>query len=444
MLKYMLALVAVISNIPISLHAQDPLPPTQLKWDLQTCLEYARKNNLQVRSLKLNERISEQDLLLSRAARYPNLSGSVSQSIINSTNADPVVGGLQTQANFSSNYSLSSSIVLFNGGYINNDIQQKNLSLQISRLNTESGINSITLLITQAYLNILLVKENITYLQDLLETSGEQLKQGKQRFDAGSIARKDFIQFESQAAADQYNLVTAQNSYKQNLLTLKQLLQLTSAVDLDIVTPDTLAIKPSILSLQEAENIALETRPEIKSGQLGIDVAELGLKKSLSARYPTVSFGGGLATGYSDNQDVKYFPQLNNNFYQRGTLTIAIPIFSNRITKTNIELSKIQIEQAKLSLQDTKMTLDQAVEQSYIALVNAQSQYAAATIQFRTSEETYTITNEQLKLGSVNMIELLQQKTLYTQALQSYIQSKYNTIMNQKIFDFYTGIPITL
>ncbi|MFT3825832.1 MAG: TolC family protein [Chitinophagaceae bacterium] len=423
---------------------QDTLSTVPLRWNLETCLEYAHQNNLQVRNLRLTEKTSEQDLLLSKAAKYPSLSGSASQSIVNSKNADPVVGGFQTQASLSSNFSVSSSVVLFNGGYLNNDIKQKNLSLQIAQLNTDAAINDITLQITQAYLNILLVKENIVYLQDLLETSQAQLKQGKQRFDAGSISRKDYIQFESQSATDKYNLVTAQNSYRQNLLTLKQILQLTSAVDFDVVAPDTLIVKPSLPSLQDAEKVAMATRPEIKSGQLAIDVAEFELKKSKAGRLPTVSLGGSLATGYSDNQDSKYFTQLNNNFYQRAALTVAVPIFSNRVNKTNIERSKIQIEQAKVALLGTKTTLDQAVEQSYIALINAQNQFDAAGVQFKTNEETYNITNEQLKLGAVNMVEVLQQKTLYIQALQAYIQSKYSAIMNQKIFDFYTGVPVTL
>jgi outer membrane protein len=68
----------------------------------------------------------------------------------------------------------------------------------------------------------------------------------------------------------------------------------------------------------------------------------------------------------------------------------------------------------------------------------------AAETQWRTSQESFHITTEQVRLGALNTIDLLQQKNLYVQALQAYVQAKYNTILNKKIYDFYTGTPVTL
>jgi outer membrane protein len=416
-----------------------------LKWDLQTCLEYARTHNIQLQTLRGDVQLSEQDLLLARAARIPSLSASLTQSIVNSKNANPVVGGFQTQANVSGNYSLNSSWTVYNGGYVRSNIKQSDLFLRSAGLSVEQAQNDITLQITQSYLNILLAKENIVYLQDVLTTSRAQKVQGKQRFDAGSISRKDYVQLEAQTANDEYTVVNAQNAVRQNIVTLKQVLQLPSSFQFDVVEPDTLIAKTTIPSLSEAESAALITRPEIKIGDLGVQIAQAELDKARSGFYPTVSIGAGLSTGYSDNQDnVKYFSQLDNNFYQRLGITLSIPIFSNRINRTNVERSKIQIEQAKLSLLGTKTTLDQAVEQSYIDVLNAQAQFTAAEAQLKASEESYHISTEQLRLGAVNTVELLQQKNLYVQALQAYIQAKYNSILSHKIYDFYTGVPVTL
>jgi outer membrane protein len=438
--QLLMAAALCIGMLPV-LQAQDA---DTLKWDLQTCLDYAKKNNITIRSLRWDERSSEQDLLLAKAAKYPSLSANLRQTLINSRNADPVVGGFQTQANFSGNYGVSSSWVLYNGGYLNNDVKQKDLLVNVANLSVQQTENDITLQITQAFLNILLAKENIIYLEDLLSTSQAQLQQGKQRFDAGSISRKDYLQLEATLANDQYNLVTARNTARQNAITLKQILQIPSSTNFDVVQPDTLVTNQAIPSLQEATQQAIATRPEVKIGELGIQSAELELEKSRAGTKPTISLGGGLTTGFSDNQAAKYFSQLNNNFYQTIGVTVGIPIFNNRINKTNIERSKIQIEQAKLSLQGTKTTLDQAVEQAYISALNAQAQLTAAETQWRTSQESFHITTEQVRLGALNTVDLLQQKNLYVQALQAYIQAKYNTILNKKIYDFYTGTPVTL
>lgn len=443
MLKRILFIIYCSFLPAFGLLAQDT-SQSSLKWDLETCLEYARKNNIQLNTLRLDQRISEQDRLLSRAARLPSLGASASQSIVNSTNADPVVGGFQTQANYSANYSLNSSVLVSQGGFINKDIRQRELILQSAGLSVQEAQNDITLQITQAYLNILLAKENIVYLQDLVASSQTQVTLGRQRYDAGSIARKEILQLESQYANDRYNLVTAQNTYRQNVITLKQLLLLPSSVSFDVVEPDTLIVQQAVPNLETAVNAAMQNRPEIKNAQLGIDIAQLDIDKARSGYWPTISVGGSLSTGYSDNQAAKYFSQINENFFQRVGLSVSVPIFSNRINRTNVERSRLITEQAKLAAKETKTVLDLAIEQSYVNVLNAQAQFSAAETQWQANQESYRIANEEMRLGSVNTLDLLQQKLLYVQALQAYTQAKYSAVLNSKIYDFYTGVPITL
>jgi len=442
--------IAIFSSTKLS--AQDSsTTQTPDKWTLQACIDYAKQHNIQLNSLRLAQQSSEQDLLQSKAARLPNLSGSVSQFVTGNKNANSYSGnsnsevrGFQSQANFSGNYSLNSSWVLYNGGYINNDIREKDLLAQSANLNILQTQNDITLQITQAFLNILLAKENIVYVEDLIKTSQSQLQQGQQRFDAGAIAKKDLVQLQAQLANDQYTLVTSQNNLRQNELTLKQILQLPSSYNFEISAPDTLITEKVYPPLQEAESKALQTRPEVRNGELDVDVAQTDLNKARAGALPKASVGASLATGYSDYQTGKYTSQLNNNFYQQMGVTLSIPIFSNRINKTNIEKSKIQIDQAKLSLEDTKTVLSQQVEQSYINVLNAQSQYTAAEKQLEANEESYRITNEEFKIGSANMVDLLQQKNLYVQSLKAYVQAKYNSILSLKIYEFYTGVPVSL
>lgn len=443
MLKYLLIIAGLWSGALTTAYAQDTAIAS-MKWDLQTCLDYAKKNNISIKTLRWDARSSEQDLLQSRASKLPNLSASLTQSIVNSNNANPVVGGFQTQATASGNYGLNSNWVVYNGGYRNSDVKQKNVLLESSNLSVHEAENDITLQITQAYLNILLQKENIVYLQELVGTSESQLGLGKQRFDAGALSRKDYLQLEATLANDKYNLTSAINAHRTNLITLKQILQLPSSTSFDIIQPDTLITNVAVVSLPEAEEAAVRTRPEVKIGELGVQSAQYELEKSKAGALPTISIGAGLSSGYSDNNELKYFSQVNNNFYQRLGVTVAIPIFANRVNKSNIERSKIQIEQAKLSLQGTKTTLDQAVEQAYINVLNAQAQLTSAESQWSINQESFKITNEQLRLGAFNTIDLLTQKNLYTQALQAYVQAKYNTILNKKIYEFYTGVPVTL
>jgi outer membrane protein len=439
------AVFSLTNLLSFSLYAQDGDPNAAVvHWDLATAIAYAKQNNIQVNIVKLDEKLSEQDLLLSRAARYPNLIGSATQSITHSGNTNPVVGGFQTQSSLAGNYSVNSAWTVYRGGYLNYDVKSKGLQLQAANLNVAVAQNDVALQITQAYLNILLSNENIAYIQQLAATSQTQYEQGKTRYNAGAISKKDLLQLEAQVASDQYNLVNAENQYRQNVIVLKQILLLPITTEFQPVVPDTLIANQAIPSLREAQHMAYQNRPEIKYNEMQIEIAQTELQKARAGYKPTVSLGGSVSTGYSDNQDVKYFNQVNNNLYERLGATLAVPIFNNRINKTNVERSKILIDQARLTLEQTRSTLNQQLEQAYTSVLNAQAQYKSATAQYMANREAYNISEEQLRLGGINMVDLLVQRNLYIQSLQNFIEAKYNSVLNTKIYEFYMGQPIAL
>lgn len=413
-------------------------------WDLQRCLDYAKKNNITLNSLRLSEQSAEQNYLLSKAQVQPNLTGISSLSYTHSKGASTTVNGVQTSSSWINSFSANSSVTIYNGGYLRNDIKQKNLQIESSNLVILQNENNITLLITQAYLDILLAKENLVYLQDLISSTGAQVDQGRKQYEAGSIARNAYIELQAQLATDKYNLVTAQSLVRQNKLNLKVLLQLPYQDSFDIVNPDTVISKEAIASLDSVVSIAMRDRPEIRNGQLGVDISRYDLLKARAGYLPIITASGTLSTSYGSRAADPYFKQLDNNFFQQVGVNLSIPIFTRRQVKTNVELAKIEIDQSKLTLLNTQTQLAQNIEQSYINVINAQGQYDASVEGLRASQESFRIAGEQLKVGASNLVDYLQQKTLYTQAFQVYIQAKYNAALSIKIYDFYMGKAIKL
>lgn len=437
--------VLLLRIVPV--YAQDSvtvssaLPGT---WDLQACLDYAKANNITLNSYRLNRLSSQQDLELSKAAVLPNLSASASPSLIRGRTIDAVTGNPETGIRFSGSTAVNSSVTLYNGGYLKTDIQQKDLLVKIAGLDLATVENDITLQITQAYLNILLAKENIVYVRDVVATSTAQVQQQQQFYDVGAVALKDLIQLQAQLANDKYTLVTAENTHRQNVLVLKQLLQLPTPTPFEIVEPDTLMGNALLTSLPDAQQEALSTRPEVKSSELGLKVAALDVRKARAGYLPSLTAGAGLGTNYSRNGSYTFLKQLDNNFYQQVGLTLSVPIFSRRANRVNEEKAKIGVGQAELTLQNTRTNLSQEVERAYINVLNAQGQYDAAVEQIRYTQESYRIANEQLRIGAANTVEVLQQKNLYVQSMQAYIQAKYAAALYIRIYDFYRGVPVKL
>lgn len=426
------------------LWAQDstghPLPS---KWSLQDCLDYAIKNNITINTLRLSRRSADQDLLLARAGVQPDLNGSASENLSLQKRINAGGGYGNRTVIESGSYGLSSAVTLYQGGYIRNNIREKQLLQQTAGLNILQEENDITLNVTQAFLNILLAGENIIYLQDLVKTSQSQVQQAQQKYDAGVIALKDLAELQAQTANDKYSLVTAQSARRQNIISLKLLLQLPSEQTFEVQQPDTLIARNMQTSLAETQEQALATRPEIKISDKQVDIARTDLQLARSAFLPTLQGTGSIGANHSGG-DPGIFQQLDNAFYQQIGLTLSVPIFNRRVTRTNVEKAKIQIEQTELDRKNTRNNLALTVEQAYVNVENAQGQYDASVEQLQYTKESYRIASEQLKVGAVTTVDYLIQRNLYTQAYQQYIQAKYNAALNIRIYDFYRGVPIKL
>src|SRR4051794_25495670 len=74
------------------------LPPV---WDLAACLQYAKTNNIQLKSLLLDKQSAEQDKLLAKSALLPDLYGSASQSFNHYNRA---TNGSSDALNYSGSY----------------------------------------------------------------------------------------------------------------------------------------------------------------------------------------------------------------------------------------------------------------------------------------------------------------------------------------------------
>jgi outer membrane protein len=400
-------------------------------WSLQQCIDYAQKNNIQINSSRLTESVSEQNLIQSKSAMQPDLSVSASAGVANND-------GVTER---SSNLSLTSGLTLINGQYYRNDSKVKALDLEVSKLNVDTQENDIGLQLARAYLNILLANEDISYLREVVGTTEAQVIQAEQKNRLGSLANKDLMQLQASLASDRYNLTTALNIKRQDLLDLKQILQLPPDFGLEVVIPDT--IRPSLVipPLEEVQKKAVSVMPEIAGSKAGLEIQDLEIKKAKSGYYPALNLSGSLSV-YGQNNT--YYSSLDRSFTQQIGLSLSIPLSNRKITSTNVARARIQKSQQELNLQGDILSLNQKVEQAYISLVNAKSQLTSAEEQLRYTKELYRIANEELKIGLFNNVEYLQQKEQYLKALQEVTQAKYSAILYQMIYSFYNGMPISL
>ena len=191
--------------------------------------------------------------------------------------------------------------------------------------------------------------------------------------------------------------------------------------------------------MTDVYNAALATRPEIKSAQLGIESSDLNLKIARAKRLPTIGVSASAATNTTSMSDNEWGQQLKNNFDLGAGLTLSIPIFDNRQAKTAINKAKLQKQQYMLDLADKQTTLFSTIENYWLQATTNQSMFQAAKASTESAQQSYDLLSEQFRLGLKNTVELMTGKSNLLNAQQNELQSKYLTILNINMLNFYAS-----
>ncbi len=416
----------------------------QKRWSLRDCIEYARQENISVKKSRLSVESREVDVKLSKAALFPDLSGSISQGFSNAKVYED--NKYKYEGIFNGQYRLSSNWTVFDGKKRVNTIKQALLEKEAEELNTLEIQNNIEISITEIYLQLLYARESIKNNENIVEVSEAQLKQTQDFLDAGSITRSEYAQVEAQYSADKYNLVLAQNSYDDYKLQLKQLLELDYHTEFEpeFPQPDNESILLPIPDAYEVYETALSLMPEIKTGQLNLNIADLDISIAKAGYLPSISLTGSLGTSNIYNNSPSFATQIDRNFSQNIGLSISIPLFDNRKNKSNVQKANVQYQIAGLNYADAEKTLLRTVESLHRDAVSAQSKFLAATEKLKSSELSYTLVKEQYSLGMRNTVELTTEQNNYANALQELLQAKYTALLSLKLLNFYRGIEIDL
>ena len=414
-------------------------------WSLDDCIGYAIENNLTVKDALLNINIAEVNYDKVKSSRLPNLFGSATQNFSNGNSIDPITSDFVSDQIYSTNVGINSSMTLFQGNQVNNDIKQHELLLEQSSYVQEIAKNDIVISILETYLQSLYSKESISIAENNLVVSEKEVLRAKARLDAGEIALNDYTEAQSQAATNKYNVIAAKNNYQQNIITLKQLLELPPTQEMEVETIDE---NMDLINLELDKmliyNNALGYLPEIKVSSLNIAVNEKELDIAKGAYLPTLSLIGSMGTGYTSINDNTFSDQFNVNFNQRIGLSLNIPIFNRNQIKSVVNIAAINIEKAEIQKQTSEKEVYKKVETAYQNALSTQEQVIAAEASKEAAEQSSKLAQKRYELGALSTTDLVISQNTFTNAQQNYLQAKYLNILYHQLLQFYQGNDIKL
>lgn len=418
----------------------------QGRWTLNQCLDYAESHNIQVQKNRVSELTSKESLEQAKAALFPSLSFSMSQSLGYRPFQEASVmvqNGMATTTNNkvteNGSYGLNANWTVWDGGINRKNIEAQRVQSKLAEVQTEQSALSVKEQIVQLYVQILYTIEAKTVNEKLAETAQQQLARGQERYNVGDLAKADLAQLEAQLASAQYDVVNAQTQIDGYKRQLKSLLQLAINEPFDVAEEelsDERAMAP-VPDKLEVYSAALNHRPEIRAAQLEADAANLQLDIARRGYFPTIGINAGIGDSHYSAASESIGEQMKRNLNGSIGLSLSVPIFDNRRNKTNVEKAKLQKVTATLDLLDQQTTLGSNIENLWLQATSAQQRFNSAQAAVKSQETNYELINEQFKAGLKNIVDLLQARDNLLQAQQNRLQSKYTTILNTQLLRFY-------
>jgi Outer membrane protein len=424
----------------------------QEKWSLQRCIDYALKNNIDIKQRTLNSKYYNNQLNQAKSNLLPNLNANVQ----NSMSFGRSLGADNTYLNVNSNStsgSLGANMTLWSGSTLRNAIKVADMDLRSTLEDLQKAKDDMMLNIAAAYLEILFADELENVAEELLKITQQQIDRTTKLVEAGSLAKGSLLEIDAQFAREELDVVNAKNRLQLAYLSLYQLLDLPATESFLIEKPvlPEIGANMSLMNTMDVFKNAVEIRPAVKSAKYKLESARNQLLIAKGNRLPSLSFNGNYYnyynnkyTNYATGGKISLDEQLKTNQRYGFGFTLSVPIFNRFQVKNGIANSQIQLENNELQLQSTKNALRKEIEQAYTNALAAFKRYIANQKAVVSSQEAFRYAEEKFNVGMMNSVEYNQSKNNLSSAQSNLLQAKYEYIFRTKILDFYNGRTIEL
>ena len=436
-MKKIFLLVILVMLVRLDILAQER------QWSLRECCDYAIEHNISIKQQENQCRQQELQLSTAKNSRLPDLSASVGQNF--SFGRGLTMDNTYTNTNTSStSFSLGTSVPLFTGFQIPNQIKLNQLNLEAATADLEKAKDDIRTQVAQAYVQILYDMEMADVAHRQIEIDSAQVARLQAFVDNGKASEAELSQQKATLANSRLTATQADNNKKLAILTLTQLLELPTPEGFSIVRPslENLNMLATLATPDQIYAEALGIKPEIVAQQLRLKGTEHSIKIAQAGYYPTLSFGGGLGTNYYTTSGFKadrFGKQLENNFSQYLSLNLNIPIFNRFSTRNSVRSARIDQKTQQLQYDNTKKTLYKEIQQVYYNAMNAQTKTQSSAEAVKSSKDAFELMQAKYENGKANITEFNEAKNNYLKSESDLVQARYENLYQNALLEFYRG-----
>lgn len=394
------------------------------KIGLPELIEIGLCNNPALNRGYMQVKASEASLGKSKSEYLPDVSagGSITDSF-----SKHQINGSNKSDPYSGNIALS--WLLYDFGGRGARINREKAYLEQTQFTYNAALHDTILAIHTAYLNLLSSEEVLKSAKTSEASYKKSYEESARRYELGLVSLSDKLQAKTSYEQSRLEVVTAENTVKQNQGDLAVLLNLSPDTPFDLRRPpknkDITQLESGKRSVQALMQTALELRPEIKSAESSMQAAKENIKAAKAQNLPTISANGRFA--YED--DWKY-----NNPYQYGSsagLSVSVPLFTGFANSYNISEAKFQYNQTKFTVAETKESVKNEVWSAYQNYKTAVTGHEISKQVLASAEEAERVAFAMYQVGKGDILTLLTASANLASARKETIVAFYSVLRSK-------------
>ena len=396
--------------------------------DLPGALRYAAENNFSIRTARERLNSAEGSLLTARAGYLPSAKAEASYQ----RTADQITSPGYDDETWSGTASVNQTV--YAGGAVMAGVRAARASRDAAQYELQAVTSTVLASVRVAFFNVLRAVETIKVREQALALLEEELKNARNRYEAGAGAQFDVLRAEVALANGRPPLITARNDLKIGIEELRQLLGFTNRQGENLQkVPEfigELAFGDEQFALEQALDSARRNRAELQALAKGISIADAGVTVARAGYLPKVGVGAGWEI--VGTRSTPHFGESSRDGWYLGAQS-SWAIFDGRATAGKVRSAKSQATQARLSLQEQELAIDVEVRRAFASWQQAVELVAASGKVVEQAAEALRLSRARFDVGAATQLDVLQSQVALTEAGSNKVQSlyAYNTAVTQ-------------
>jgi outer membrane protein TolC len=415
--------------------AQEAGIPTHA-FSLDQCVEYAQKNNVQVKNALLAIEVQAQTNREIAGAALPtintNVSGTDYLKIPTSLLPGQIFGGaagtfipVQFGTKFNANFGASIQQLLFDG-QVFIALQARATSMDLQRKNAALTQEAIKANIYKIYYQLSASKTQLNILDANINRIKALARDAEIMYKNGFAEKLDVDKVSVQLNNLETEKLKANNSVAIGYMGLKMLMGMPvkdSLVLTDVINESSLT--NDVLSDADFQ---YTVRKDFQYLNTVKKMNEFNIKRYQLSNLPTISMSG----SFSKNAQRSKF-----DFFEGGnwfptslvSLNINLPIFNGFATDARIKRTKIELRQTQNQIESLKNSIDNEMNQAKLNYMSS-----VATVQFQKknmelAEKVYQQTKKKFEAGTGSNTEISAAQTDLVSAQNNYMNALYAALI---------------